>query len=185
MRGTLAFAGGFLTLVLAFGIFGDKAVVPRQGDQLGPDNGQPRQEYLDQAASLLADAASDKHASTSRFALVSFAYPVDAAHAADAVAPAPRANALVPLVGQVRPLPEPAGGENRSDVIGRALELEAAAGASAGGPAQAVSGLVVYADAEQLQSIATNKDVAAVEPAPLDAAWGSFAVRPLGAASLG
>ena len=156
-----------VAILLGFGIFGDKSVEPRMGDQLGPDNGETRQEYVERAAATLAafDAAGPT------FALVSFRFPVDATRAADAVASAPRANAVI--VGNTAPVavPEPAGESINRTAVFAAVSRDG------------IGGVVVHANGEVLRGIAQHPDVAAVEPVPSDAAWGGFAVRPFASAT--
>ena len=66
-------------------------------------------------------------------------------------------------------------GEDRAAVINRTFDR---IGASYGQRPSAVSAVVVWGTATQLADVASLPAVAAVEPAPADAAWGSFAVRP-------
>ena len=95
--------------------------------------------------------------------------------AAAAVAAAPRMDAI--LIGSTAPIdvPEPTAGEDRAAVIQRAFDR---IDASYGQRPSAVNAVVVWGSGAQLADVASTPSVAAVEPAPADAAWGSFAVRP-------
>ena len=66
-------------------------------------------------------------------------------------------------------------GEDRAAVIQRAFDR---IDASYGQRPSAVSAAVVWGSGAQLADVASTPSVAAVEPAPADAAWGSFAIRP-------
>ncbi|MGV0352499.1 hypothetical protein [Corynebacterium confusum] len=166
-------------VVWAAGAFGAQPTAPLQGDQLGPEAGEDQGAYVARAADSLA-AADD---ATSTYALVTFRSALSAQDAADAVEPAGRVNAM--LVGASEPiaLPEPVAGANRADVFDAALE-QTQAGLEGIGHVEIpreVSAVVVWDTGQTLRDIAGEGQVAAVEPVPADAAWGSFAIRPPGA----
>ena len=146
---------------------GTQASSQVQGDQLGPD-GETRAEYIARVSgSDIPDAPA--------YALVTFDEDLPPVAAAAAVAAAPRMDAI--LIGSTAPIdvPEPTAGEDRAAVIQRAFDR---IDASYGQRPSAVSAAVVWGSGAQLADVASTPSVAAVEPAPADAAWGSFAIRP-------
>ena len=141
----------FLAALALCGALGTQATSQVQGDQLGPD-GESR-----------------------AYALVTLDEELPPVAAAAAVAAAPRMDAI--LIGSTAPIdvPEPSAGEDRAAVIQRAFDR---IDASYGQRPSTVSAVVVWGSGAQLADVASTPSVAAVEPAPADAAWGSFAIRP-------
>ncbi|WJY90071.1 hypothetical protein [Corynebacterium confusum] len=166
-------------VVWAAGAFGAQPTAPLQGDQLGPETGEDPGAYVARADSLLAEADD----ATPTYALVTFQSALSVQDAAKAVGEAGRVNAL--LVGASEPiaLPEPIAGADRADVFDAALD-QTQAGLDGIGRVEVpreLSAVVVWDTGEVLREVAAAPEVAAVEPAPDDAAWGSFAIRPPGA----
>ena len=128
------------------------------------------QAYEEHSRQLLDEAEGNEP----RWALVSpttamapkdFAKVFDIPHAA-------RVRVSTLLIGPVvqRPIPEPAAGLRREDVFTIATEgLE--------GEKVAINGALVYAAPAELKAIAENPKVMAVEPAPVDAAYGRMGIR--------
>ena len=148
-----------LALVAGFWLVGEAnppAPPVLQGDQLGPEEGETAQQYVQRAASTLDhDEAS--------FALVTFARPLGPDEAAAALEPAPRVSALV--VQGVAPVvvPEASIGKMRIDVLRSAT-------------ASPIAGAVVFAPRTQLERINATDTVLAVEMLPADAVWGAFSI---------
>lgn len=163
-----------LFILLCFGLFGTKSTVALQGDQLGPDN-ESREEYVARAADALA--AADEPT----YALVSFDDSLNSQQVAALAEPAPRMSAII--LGMAAPLavPEPTAGADRAGVIDTEIKRlrDSYAGVGQANVPSKVDAVIVWADGDSLREIAGNELVAAVEPAPADAAWGSFGVRPL------
>lgn len=158
--GILAFI--LLLVVFLAGACGPGPTQSLQGDQLGPDPEESAQEYQQRAAQTLEDARKET------YALVTFNPAVDAATAAAAVEGAQRASALITQEDFVPiEIPEPIEGESREDVFHREVGTEK------------LNSVIIYDDAKTLSEIAQGADVFAVEASPSDAAWGSFAIRPL------
>ncbi|MEK0055610.1 MULTISPECIES: hypothetical protein [Corynebacterium] len=157
----------FLAALALCGALGTQATSQVQGDQLGPD-GESRGEYI-------ARVAGSDIPNEPAYALVTFDEELPPVAAAAAVAAAPRMDAI--LIGSTAPIdvPEPRAGEDRAGVIQRAFDR---IDASYGQRPSAVSAVVVWGSGAQLADVASTPSVAAVEPAPADAAWGSFAIRP-------
>lgn len=168
----------FVLIVLCFGVFGTHSQVALQGDQLGPHTGESKADYLARARSELSEMSAS---SDSAYALISFAYPLDTDGAAAAVAGVPRVDAMV--VGATSPiaLPEPTYGATRADVFAAEFDRinQGLAGIGNVSVPETISALVVHADGQTLREIAGRDAVVSVEPAPIDAAWGSFGIRPL------
>ena len=158
---------GIVTLLLLLVVFLAGACGPGptqslQGDQLGPEPEESAQDYQQRAAQTLEDARKDT------YALVTFNPAVDIDTAAAAVDSAKRVSALITQEEFVPvEIPEPIDGESRSDVFAREV-----------GNAK-LNSVIVYDSGEALSDIAQGDDVFALEAAPNDAAWGSFAIRPL------
>ena len=150
-----------LALVAGFWLVGEAnppAPPVLQGDQLGPENGETAQQYVQRAAATLDhDEAS--------FALVTFDRPLGPDEAATALEPAPRVSALV--VPGVAPVvvPEASIGAMRIDVLRSAT-------------ASPMTGAVVFAPRTQLDRINATDTVLAVEMLPADAVWGAFSITP-------
>ena len=150
-----------LALVAGFWLVGEAnppAPPVLQGDQLGPENGETAQQYVQRAAATLDhDEAS--------FALVTFDRPLGPDEAATALEPAPRVSALV--VPGVAPVvvPEASIGKMRIDVLRSAT-------------ASSIAGAVVFAPRTQLERINATDTVLAVEMLPADAVWGAFSITP-------
>lgn len=150
-----------LALVAGFWLVGEAnppAPPVLQGDQLGPENGETAQQYVQRAAATLDhDEAS--------FALVTFDRPLGPDEAATALEPAPRVSALV--VPGVAPVvvPEASIGKMRIDVLRSAT-------------ASPIAGAVVFAPRTQLKRINATDTVLAVEMLPADAVWGAFSITP-------
>ena len=150
-----------LALVAGFWLVGEAnppAPPVLQGDQLGPENGETAQQYVQRAAATLDhDEAS--------FALVTFDRPLGPDEAATALEPAPRVSALV--VPGVAPVvvPEASIGKMRIDVLRSAT-------------ASPIAGAVVFAPRTQLERINATDTVLAVEMLPADAVWGAFSITP-------
>lgn len=150
-----------LALVAGFWLVGEAnppAPPVLQGDQLGPENGETAQQYVQRAAATLDhDEAS--------FALVTFDRPLGPDEAATALEPAPRVSALV--VPGVAPVvvPEASIGKMRIDVLRSAT-------------ASPIAGAVVFAPRTQLERINATDTVLAVEMLPADAVGGAFSITP-------
>ena len=150
-----------LALVAGFWLVGEAnppAPPVLQGDQLGPENGETAQQYVQRAAATLDhDEAS--------FALITFGRPLGPDEAATALEPAPRVSALV--VPGVAPVvvPEASIGKMRIDVLRSAT-------------ASPIAGAVVFAPRTQLERINATDTVLAVEMLPADAVWGAFSITP-------
>jgi len=150
-----------LALVAGFWLVGEAnppAPPVLQGDQLGPENGETAQQYVQRAAATLDhDEAS--------FALVTFDRPLDPDDAAAALEPGPRVSALV--VPGVAPVvvPEASIGKMRIDVLRSATTSP-------------IAGAVVFAPRTQLERINATDTVLAVEMLPADAVWGAFSITP-------
>lgn len=150
-----------LALVAGFWLVGEAnppAPPVLQGDQLGPENGETAQQYVQRAAATLDhDEAS--------FALVTFDRPLGPDEAATALEAAPRVSALV--VPGVAPVvvPEASIGKMRIDVLRSAT-------------ASPIAGAVVFAPRTQLERINATDTVLAVEMLPADAVWGAFSITP-------
>ncbi|WP_165242554.1 hypothetical protein [Corynebacterium lizhenjunii] len=176
-RGVALVGAGVVVLAIA-GWLGPVPTVPVQGDVLGPD-GRTRAEYVDFAAGQLEQLRQDSTGQRDpqpRFALVTFAHPLDAQQASAALRPLQRVNALVVGGAGPVPVPEPVAGRERAEVFDTALGRLTAAMGGAGTPG--ISSVVVYAPPAQLEQVAKHALVAAVEPGLADAVWGNFAVRP-------
>ena len=158
----------FLAVLALFGALGTQATSQVQGDQLGPD-GESRAEYIERVKSMDIDPDA------ATYALVTFDTELPPVAVAAALTDVPRMDAI--LMGSTAPIavPEPVAGEDRAAVINHTFDR---IGASYGQRPSAVSAVVVWGTATQLADVASLPAVAAVEPAPADAAWGSFAVRP-------
>lgn len=163
-------------VILAAGVFGPRSVEPIQGDELGPQKGETRAVYATRAQETLSETLADGEEDTNRFALVTFRYPVSAAQAAEALAPAGRVNAI--LVGALAPIavPEPVTA-SVTDAGSEAAPQDRAALWQEASASEPLSAAVVWETPQTMNEIATSPHVLAVEPAPADAAWGSFAVR--------
>ncbi|APT87167.1 hypothetical protein [Corynebacterium flavescens] len=175
--GGMFLAGLLLLVVFLFGAFGTHSSTGLQGDRLGPDE-ESRAEYIARAQKQLAEVDAD----SPTYALVSFDHDLSATETAAAVSPIRRLNAVI--IAQSAPLavPEPIAGEERTDVLDR-LFARVSSSLSGVGTTPALdkaSAVLVWDDGAHLQELADNSLIAAVEPAPADAPWGSFAVRPLG-----
>lgn len=163
-------------VILAAGAFGPRSVEPLQGDELGPQEGETRAVYAARAQETLSETLADGEEDTNRFALVTFRYPVSAAQAAEALAPAGRVNALI--VGTLAPIavPEPVSA-SVTDAGNAATPQDRAALWQEASASEPLSAAVVWETPQAMSEIAASPHVLAVEPAPADAAWGSFAVR--------
>ena len=151
------------------------------GDQLGQNYDENLAAYQIRAKDSLADAqAHDPEAQ--RWALVSFNPPASVAVAAAAVDKVDGLRVAQVLMGPAAAVgvPEPTGTETRTDVFNRVRELTSPmAGFPANSPELDFTGLVVYANAAQLQRIADHKQTFAVEALPTDARAGHFGVQPV------
>ena len=171
----VAWLGGICAVALLVGIMvmaqSDRTSKPMNinGDQLGPFY-MSDQAYEEHSRKLLDEAEGDEP----RWALVSPAKamaPKDFAKVFD-IPHAERVRVSTLLIGPVvqRPIPEPAAGLRREDVFTIATEgLE--------GEDIAINGALVYAAPAELKAIAENPKVMAVEPAPVDAAYGRMGIR--------
>ncbi len=171
----VAWLGGVCAVALLVGIMvmaeSDRTSKPMHinGDQLGPFY-MSDQAYEEHSRTLLDEADGDEP----RWALVSPAevmVPKDFAKVFD-IPHAERVRVSTLLIGPVvqRPIPEPAAGLRREDVFTIATEgLE--------GENVAINGALVYAAPAELKAIAENPKVMAVEPAPVDAAYGRMGIR--------
>ncbi|RMB65288.1 hypothetical protein [Corynebacterium macginleyi] len=157
-----------VVVLVLFGTLGTQASTRVQGDYLGPD-GESRAEYIERVNSMDIDPDA------STYALVTFQAELPPVAVAAALTDVPRMDAI--LMGSTAPVvvPEPVAGEDRAAVINRTFDR---IGSSFGQRPSAVSAAVVWGRGTQLSDVASLPVVAAVEPAPVDAAWGSFAVRP-------
>ena len=171
----VAWLGGLCAIALLVGIMvmaqSDRTSKPMHinGDQLGPFY-MSDQAYEEHSRQLLNEAEGNEP----RWALVSPATamaPKDFAKVFD-IPHADRVRVSTLLIGPVvqRPIPEPAAGLRREDVFTIATEgLE--------GEKVAINGALVYAAPAELKAIAENPKVMAVEPAPVDAAYGRMGIR--------
>lgn len=171
----VAWLGGICALALLVGIMvmaqSDRTSKPMHinGDQLGPFY-MSDQAYEEHSGQLLDEAEGNEP----RWALVSPAkamVPKDFAKVFD-IPHADQVRVSTLLIGPVvqRPIPEPAAGLRREDVFTIATEgLE--------GEDVAINGALVYAAPAELKAIAENPKVMAVEPAPVDAAYGRMGIR--------
>lgn len=163
-------------VILAAGACGPRGVEPIQGDELGPRDGETRAEYAARAQETLSEALADGQKGAPRFAVVTFRYPVSAAQAAEALAPAGRVNALI--VGTLAPIAVPeAVTASVTDAGAEVTPQDRAALWQEASASEPLSAAVVWDTPQALSEIAASSHVLAVEPAPADAAWGSFAVR--------
>lgn len=179
-RGKAVLAAAAVGLVVwGAGAFGTQPSVPLQGDQLGPEAGEDKSAYAARAAESLHQADD----ATGIYALVTFQSGLDVRAAAQAVEKARRVNALVVGASEPISLPEPIDGASRADVFDDALDSMQARleGMDRVELPRKLNAVVVWDTGEILRDIAQKPMVAAVEAAPADAAWGSFAIRPPGA----
>lgn len=160
-------------VVAAFGVFGTQPSTALQGDQLGPDGAETASEYRERAEDSLAQADEPT------YALVGFATALSAEETADVLSSVQRMNAII--IGLAAPVavPEPTAGKDRSDVIDTVLHRVADRASDIGEDAPTtVDAAVVYSSGAELRALAADLRVETVEAAPVDAAWGSFGVRP-------
>lgn len=160
-------------VVLAFGVLGTQPSTALQGDQLGPDGAESAAEYRERAEESLARADEPT------YALVGFNDALTPEETADLLSPVQRMNAIV--IGLAAPVavPEPTAGKDRSDVIDTVLHRVADRASELGEDAPTtVDAAVVYSSGAELRALAADPRVKTVEAAPVDAAWGSFGVRP-------
>ena len=171
----VAWLGGICAVALLVGIMvmaqSDRTSKPMHinGDQLGPFY-MSDQAYEEHSRQLLDEAEGNEP----RCALVSpttAMVPKDFAEVFD-IPHSDRVRVSTLLIGPVvqRPIPEPAAGLRREDVFTIATEgLE--------GEDVAINGALVYAAPAELKAIAEDPKVMAVEPAPVDAAYGRMGIR--------
>lgn len=154
-----------IVLVFAFATQGDEPAAQNNGDTLGQETGETFTEYEARAEQSLSAAPATEAA----FGLVTFAEPLDADEAAEALSDIERISAIT--LGPIAPhdVPEPVDGEDRSDVFSRELERL--------GLPEEISGVVVYDTGESLRKLARDPAVATVEVLPPDAVWGTFGTR--------
>lgn len=160
-------------VVAAFGVFGTQPSTALQGDQLGPDGAETAAEYRERAEDSLAQADEPT------YALVGFATALNPEETADVLSSVQRMNAII--IGLAAPVavPEPTAGKDRSDVIDTVLHRVADRAREIGEDAPTtVDAAVVYSSGAELRALAADPRVKTVEAAPVDAAWGSFGVRP-------
>lgn len=160
-------------VVAAFGVFGTQPSTALQGDQLGPDGAETAAEYRERAEDSLAQADEPT------YALVGFATALNPEETADVLSSVQRMNAII--IGLAAPVavPEPTAGKDRSDVIDTVLHRVADRASELGEDAPTtVDAAVVYSSGAELRALAADPRVETVEAAPVDAAWGSFGVRP-------
>ena len=160
-------------VVAAFGVFGTQPSTALQGDQLGPDGGDTAAEYRERAEDSLAQADEPT------YALVGFGTALNPEETADVLSSVQRMNAII--IGLAAPVavPEPTAGKDRSDVIDTVLHRVADRASELGEDAPTtVDAAVVYSSGAELRALAADPRVKTVEAAPVDAAWGSFGVRP-------
>lgn len=169
----IAGAVALLLIIIALGLFGTQPATTIQGDQLGPDNDESATAYQARAEEALA-AAEDP-----TYALVAFDEPQSAEAAAASVEDAQRMSAIIIGNSAHIAVPEPIDGETRVDVINTVFERagEALSGIGDIPAPDTVSAVVIWDDPDTLRAIAEKPHVTTVEPAPADAAWGSFSVR--------
>ena len=167
-----------LLIVYLFGVFGTQSSSALQGDQLGPDQEESRANYLTRAQEELALVDDD----VATYALVSFDRELTAKEISTTVVPVRRLNAVVIEQSAPRAVPEPVPGEDRAAVLETLFaRIDASySGQTAISAPNAASAVLVWDDGATLRDLAQRPGITAVEPAPEDAAWGSFAVRPLG-----
>ena len=160
-------------VVAAFGVFGTQPSTALQGDQLGPDGAETAAEYRERAEDSLAQADEPT------YALVGFGTALNPEETADVLSSVQRMNAII--IGLAAPVavPEPTAGKDRSDVIDTVLHRVADRARDIGEDAPTtVDAVVVYSSGAELRALAADPRVKTVEAAPVDAAWGSFGVRP-------
>lgn len=155
-------------ILLAGTVFDSTEPPPPNGDQLGQNPHETYAAYLDRVADTLAAAPVDEAA----WALITFDPQLDPRRAAQVAEPAPRVSAVIAAPGLAAVIAEPTGTETRGDVFERELGGLVAPGGK-------LAGLVAHATGDELRQIAGNREVAAVEALPPDAAWGRFGVRPV------
>lgn len=151
---------------------------PINGDSLGMERGESFTDYAARADESLS-ALNDE--SAHHFALVTFTEPLEAEPAGEVTEPVGRVNAMMIAGVQLRPLPEPVDGEDRSDVYARELDRVAAAleDVPMPGPIDTLNAVVVWDHPEILRALDDDPQVAAVEALPADAQWGRFGVSPV------
>lgn len=139
------------------------------GDQLGPFY-MSNQAYVEHSQQLLDEAQGTER----RWALVSPKDPMDTKSFAKVfdIPHADEVRVSTLLIGPVvqREIPEPAAGLRREDVFNMATE-------GLTGRDIKISGALVYAAPRELRAIASNPEIMAVEPAPVDAAYGRMGIR--------
>lgn len=182
---TAALSATAVAVIIGAGLFGDHSYSPIAGDQLGPDPEESCAGYQQRTEQALAQLSPQEQT----YALVSFSQPQRARAAASAVAAAPRLNAMILGASAPIALPEPAPTETisgrsagRAAVIAREIDRYHASLGPVIAP-DTLSAVVVYASGAELSEIAQqdNSIILAVEPAPVDSAWGNFAIRPVSA----
>lgn len=171
----VAWLGGICAVALLVGIMvmaqSDRTSKPMHinGDQLGPFY-MSDQAYEEHSRQLLDEAEGNEP----RWALVSpttAMVPKDFAEVFD-IPHADRVRVSTLLIGPVvqRPIPEPAAGLRREDVFTIATEGQE-------GEDVAINSALVHAAPAELKAIAEDPKVMAVEPAPVDAAYGRMGIR--------
>lgn len=154
-----------------------QAPQPNNGDVVGMENSESLEEYVKRAHASL-DGIDD----APRFALVTFTAPTPPRDVALALADVHRVSAMIVGLGAPIALPEPLAGEDRSAPIHRSLERVGQSLSHGQFPVPApetITAVLVWDTGTNLQALASQPGVLAVEALPPDAAWGQFGVRPV------
>ncbi|MFD6897692.1 hypothetical protein ACFWB0_24545 [Rhodococcus sp. NPDC060086] len=179
--------------VLLAGVLNPVRPASVRTDALGPDNGEPVQDYLGRAGVSLGERGPEPS-----WALVSFVEPVDVAavaalpgdlRVARVLFRVPIDRVQTPLVTvavsahpeALRRAPIVAAGRLRGPAAGhdRAARIAAVSADRLAADCACAVGIVVRGTGEQLREVATASQVRAVEALPSDAVAGRFSVRPL------
>lgn len=205
-------AAALILFVGIFSAFQHSKYVPIQGDYLGPQTGESRDEYIARAGAELAQLPDDDHR---RWALVSFESYQDEWISAVVTENIPRvagaimlrflsADSQDPVMTQCA-VTEPVSPQaaqrvlvgaqsslgNRGSLAVKAPEnrvealrkvLHEASPFACGDSRSSFDGfaaLIVHAEPAQLKELMEKEEVVAVQPLPVDAVAGAFAVRPL------
>lgn len=196
MRNVLPWLAGaaLIVVVLAAGILNPVRPASIGTDALGPDNGELVEDYLDRAATSIADTADT---TTPRWALVSFTDSVDIETVA--VLPKVRVSQVlfrVPLDRVQTPLVTVDVSEHpdslaragtvaagllgpRTAGTGRAARVAQVSAERLAAGCACVAGIVVRGTLPQLRALGDVAEIRAVEALPTDAVAGRFSVTPL------
>lgn len=148
------------------------------GDMLGQDVSETREDYLVRAAESLAAAPAGQEA----FGLITFTEPATPAEASVALQDLRRVNAMVMLSAAPMGIPEPVAGETRAEVFNREIDRvdHSLAGIGEITAPREINAVVAWDSGEAFRRVSGAESVLAVEVLPADASWGRFGVRPVG-----